>query len=185
MSVKISNDILRKAIQFNEKDISSSIKDFAESADLKASTLSAWHRKLKKGEWPPNYSKTADGEPLEPELVEKFVNAFSFSGSSSRILKRLVTAKCLNNKYCFAKQHKILKRMFKKYPNVHFWLKADFGEPRDDILLFLGKAESGLKKKYIDFKAKDTYTSFNYTYEPTESTNPKPKKKRSFWDYYE
>ena len=31
---------------------------------------------------------------------------------------------------------KVLKNIFKKYPNLDFWLTVDFGEPKDDILLY-------------------------------------------------
>ena len=74
--------------------------------------------------------------------------------------------------------------MFKKYPNIDFWLHVDFGEPRDDMLLFLGKGEETIKKKYLDFSASDNYTPFEYNY--TETPSPKPKKRlKTIWDYYE
>jgi len=184
MSQKISNDILIKAISFSEKDISLSLLDFAETTDIKGSTFSSWHRKLKSGEWASNYSKTEDGVPLNPELVIKFSNCFRFSGSSPRILKRLVNTKCLNNRACFKKQHTVLKRLFLKYPNVNFWLYADFGEPRDDLLFFIGKAEYQLKKKYRDFHASDNYTPFSYNYTPQPDNSPKKKNPKKIWDYY-
>ena len=184
MAEKISNHLLRKAIAFSEKDISLSLVDFAETIDVKGSTFSSWHRKLKSGEWAPNYSKTEDGVALDPELVEKFTCSFIFSASSPRILKRLVNSKCLKNRSCFAKQHKVLKKLFLKYPDVNFWLYADFGEPRDDILFFTGKAEYQLKKKYVDFHASDKYTPFSYKYSPLLDNSPKKKIPKKIWDFY-
>lgn len=184
MSQKISNDILIKAIAFSQKDISLSLLDFAETINVKGSTFSSWHRKLKSGEWPSNYSKTEDGVPLNSELVLEFSNCFRFSGSSPRILRKLVNTKCLNNSACFKKQHNILKRLFLKYPNVNFWLYADFGEPRDDLLLFTGKAEHQLKKKYMDFHASDNYTPFSYKYTPPSNPSPTKKTPKKIWDYY-
>ena len=185
MSQKISNHILLKAIEFSEKDISLSLLDFADTIGIKGSTFSSWHRKLKSGNWPSNYSRTEDGEPLRPELVEKFSNAFLFSGSSPRILKKLVSPKCLRNRACFAKQHKVLKKLFHKYPDVNFWLYTDFGEPRDDILLFTGKAEYQLKKKYRDFHASDNYIPFRYKYIPLDQQPIKKKAPKKIWDFYE
>lgn len=185
MSQKISNDILRKAIEFSDKDIGLSLLEFADTVGVKGSTLSSWHRNLKSGKWPPTYSRTEDDQPLDADLVEKFAKAFIFSGSSSRILKRLVLPKCLIHKSCFAKQHKILKKLFYKYPNVNFWLYTDFGERREDILLFTGKAEYKLKKKYIDFSASDNYTPFSYKYTPLKQEPKKKKGPKRIWDFYE
>jgi hypothetical protein len=184
MSKKISNQLLRQIVAFSSKDISLSISDCADYLGVKAPTLSTWHRNFKTGKWSSDYSRTEDGEALDPSLVEEFTSAFAFSGSASRILKKLVSPKCLRNRSCFSKQHKILKRLFKKYPSVPFWLYVNFGEPRDDILLFIGNAEFQLKKKYLDFRAIDTYTPFVYNYTPAD----KPKQKnppKTIWDFYE
>tara|TARA_R110000803_G_scaffold96975_1_gene165112 strand:- start:149 stop:706 length:558 start_codon:yes stop_codon:yes gene_type:complete len=185
MSTKISNELLKNIVDFSSKDISFSISDCADSLNIKAATLSTWHRNFKTGKWPSDYSRTEDGKPLDSVLVEEFKRSFSFSGSASRILKKLVTPKCLRNRSCFAKQHKILKRLFKKYPSVAFWLHVDFGEPREDILLFIGNAEFQLKKKYMDFSAVDTYTPFEYQY-TRPPAGPTPKKSpKTIWDFYE
>lgn len=184
MPQKISNQLLRKIVDFGSDDISLSTSDCADSLGIKATTLSAWHRNFKTGKWSPDYSRTEDGEPLNAVLVEEFKHAFSFSGSASRILKKLVTPKCLRNRSCFAKQHKILKRLFKKYPSVAFWLHVDFGDPRDDILLFIGNAEFQLKKKYMDFHATDGYTPFEYSFTPSTDNPPKKKAPKTIWDFY-
>lgn len=184
MPLKISNALLREVISLHDRDISISITECASKVGVKTPTLSAWHRNLKSGKWKAGYSRTEDGEPLDGELVKKFALCFTFGGHANKILKKLVTPKCLHNKACFAKQHKILRRMFKKYPSIDFWLHVDFGEPRDDILLFLGKGEETIKKKYLDFSASDNYTPFEYNY--TETPSPKPKKRlKTIWDYYE
>lgn len=185
MAEKISNALLEKVVDFSSGDISASVMDCAKSLNLKGTTLASWQRNFKQGKWPLDYKRTADGTPLNPDLTTQFVNAFSFGGHASKILKKLVTPKCLHNKYCFAKQHKILKRLFKKYPNINFWLHVDFGEPRDDILLFLGKAEPQLRKKYLDFSASDDYTPFEYTFTPPPSTTPSRKRIKTIWDYYD
>ena len=114
MSQKISNHLLTDVIEFANQDISLSLADCAKELGLKGATLSTWHRNLKSGKWLNGYNKTEDSEPLKAELVEAFKACFTFSGSASKILRKLVTAKCLNNRSCFAKQHKILKRLFKK-----------------------------------------------------------------------
>jgi hypothetical protein len=185
MSQKISNRLLVDIIECANRDISLSLIDCAQNLGLKGATLSTWHRNFKSGKWLHGYNKTQDSEPLKEELVNDFKNSFVFSGSASKILRRLVTSKCLNNRSCFAKQHKILKRLFKKYPSVDFWLHVDFGDPRDDILLFTGNAEFQLKKKYMDFNAVDSYTPFEYRHTPptTNATPPKPRK--TMWDFFE
>jgi hypothetical protein len=185
MSQKISNHLLLEIISFGTDDISASLADCASHLGLKGPTVATWHRNFKTGKWPKNYSKTEDQQPLRPELVEKFIKSFIFSGHASKILKRLVSAKCLRNKQCFMKQHKILKRLFKKYPTLDFWLNMDFGEPKDDILLFTGKAEKYLRKKYLDFSAVDGYTPFEYTFNEPISDRPRRKRHKSLWDYYE
>ena len=184
MAQKISNTLLLRAIGLCENDVSLSVGDCAAKLSLKTSTLSSWHRNLKSGKWEAGYSRTEDGEPLVLEVVKKFSQCFVFGGQASRILKKLITPKCLHNKACFAKQHKILRRLFKKYPDINFWLHVDFGRPRDDMLLFLGKGEETIKKKYLDFSAPDTYTPFEYTYTPPPSERP-PKRIKTLWDYYE
>lgn len=184
MSEKISNRLLEGITEFANQDISLSLSDCAEKLGLKAATLSTWHRNFKSGKWLPGYEKTEDSEPLRVDLVEAFVGSFAFSGSASRILRKLVTPKCLTNRACFAKQHKILKRLFKKYPSVAFWLYVDFGDPRDDILLFIGKAEFQLHKKYMDFSAVDAYAPFEYTYTPLADNPPKKKAPKTIWDFY-
>ena len=185
MSQKISNHLLTDVIEFANQDISLSLADCAKELGLKGATLSTWHRNLKSGKWLNGYNKTEDSEPLKDELVEAFKDCFTFSGSASKILRKLVTAKCLNNRSCFAKQHKILKRLFKKYPSVDFWLHVDFGDPRDDILLFIGNAEFQLKKKYMDFNAVDSYTPFEYTHTPPTTNTKKSKSRKTIWDFYE
>ena len=184
MSLKISNSLLRRVVDLHSADISISFSECAKEIDIKSTTLSSWHRNIKSAKWTVGYSRTADGEPLKEDLVKKFSSCFVFGGKANKILKKLITPKCLHNKACFAKQHKILRRMFKKYPDINFWLHVDFGEPRDDMLLFLGKGEATIKKKYLDFSASDDYTPFEYKY--TETSAPKPTKSpKTIWDYYE
>ena len=185
MSLKISNNVLKEVISLHEKDISISITECAAKIGVKTPTLSSWHRNIKSGKWKSGYCKTEDGQPHEPDLTEKFAKCFVFGGHANKILKKLVTPKCLHNKMCFAKQHKLLRRLFKKYPSINFWLHVDFGDRRDDILLFLGKGEETIKKKYLDFSAEDSYTPFEYTYtEPPPCSQPK-KRLKTIWDYYE
>lgn len=180
---KISNQILIDMLGCSKQDPSLSIKDCSKKLGYNHTTVYNWYRNLKSGKWEAGYSKTEDSEPLNESVVDDFVNSFSFSQNSSKILKKLVTKKCLTNSYCYAKQFKILKRLFKKYPNIDFWLNVDFGEPKDDILLYIGKAEQNLHKKFIDFTAKDGYTKFNYDYKP-KKREPRDKKKKNIWDYY-
>lgn len=180
---KISNNFLLKIIEIAKNNISLSVRECAEKIDFKATTLYNWHSNLKKGKWPKNYSKTEDKMALEEEIVNQFISCFAFSNSSSRILRRMVSKKCLQDKYCYAKQHKILKRLFEKYPNINFWLNVDFGDPRDDILFYIGKNEQNLHKKYLDFTKEDSYTEFEYKYKPEENT-PKTKTKKNLWDFY-
>jgi len=184
MPQKISNHLLADVIEVAQRDISLSLADCAKELGIKSSTLSTWHRNLKSGKWLNGYNKTEDLEPLKNELVDAFKSCFAFSGSASRILRKLVTAKCLNNRSCFAKQHKILKRLFKKYPSVDFWLHVDFGDPRDDILLFIGNAEFQLKKKYMDFNAVDAYTPFEYNHTPPNINPLRIKSPKTIWDFY-
>jgi len=184
MSLKISNSILRQVIDLHSADVSISFTECAKEIGIKATTLSSWQRNIKTGKWSSGYSRTEDGEPLTKELVEKFSDCFVFGGKANKILKKLITPKCLHNKACFAKQHKILRRMFKKYPNIDFWLHVDFGDPRDDMLLFLGKGEETIKKKYLDFSASDDYTPFEYNYKGKPPTKP-TKRVKNLWDYYE
>ena len=184
MPKKISNALLETVISLHESDISISVTECASKVGVKTPTLSAWHRNLKFGKWKAGYARTEDGEALQGDLVEKFASCFVFGGHANKILKKLITPKCLHNKACFAKQHKILRRLFKKYPNIDFWLHVDFGNPRDDMLLFLGKGEQTIKKKYIDFFASDDYTPFEYNH--TAPPLPtKEKRIKTLWDYYE
>lgn len=180
---KISNNLLLEIIKISSSNPSYSLKDCCIELSYTPTTVYNWYKSLKEGKWPKNYHKTEDGEDLTPQIVDDFINGFSFSQNSSKILKRLVTKKCLLNSHCYGKQQKILKRLFKKYPNIDFWLTVDFGELKDDILFYIGKNEQNLDKKYIDFTSKDCYTKFEYNYKPEENT-PRPVKKRNVWDFY-
>lgn len=183
MSKKISNKLLKDIVALCEKDISLSISECAQLVGMKGPTLTAWRSNLRTKKWGPNYSKTEDGELLDPALVEKFINSFVFGENASKILKRLVLPKCLNDPICIGKQRKLLKRLVKKYPNINFWLYANLGEPREDMLLFLGKGEKALKKKYIDFSTTLSYTQYkriNVTSPPSSS-----KARNNPWDYYQ
>lgn len=180
---KISNSFLTSAIEVSVRNPSYSLKDCAEELKCKSTTLYNWYRNLKTGKWPKNYSKTEDQIPLDEKIVDKFISSFAFSQNSAKILKKMVTKKCLSNSFCYAKQHKILKRLFKKYPNIDFWLHVDFGEARDDILFYIGKNEQNLHRKYLDFTNKDVYTEFKYEYKPEEAS-PKTKKRKNLWDFY-
>ena len=184
MPIKISNTVLETILGWHEADISLSMTECAKKLGLKTPTLSSWHRNLKSGKWKAGYARTEDGEALKKDLVEKFGACFVFGSHANKILKKLIAPKCLHNPACFAKQHKILRRLFKKYPNIDFWLHVDFGKPRDDMLLFLGKGESTIKKKYIDFSASDDYTPFEYNHS-APSPPTKEKRIKTLWDYYE
>ena len=182
---KISNKLLLSIIELASKDASFSLKDCCKKLAYKHTTLYNWHRNLESEKWGAGYSKTEDGEPLEKETIEKFLNCFVFSNHASKILKRLLNGQCLKDRYCYAKQFKVLKSAFSKYPSVNFWLYANIGEPKDEILFYLGKNESILKKKYIDFHTEDDYTKCEYKYkEPEPNQKPFAKKKKSLWDYY-
>lgn len=180
---KISNDLLLQVIEFSKKNISLSLRDCAKKLEIKPTTLHNWRNNFKKKKWPKNYSKTQNKEPLKEEIVEDFINCFGFSLNAASILKKMVSKKCLYDKHCYMKQHKILKRLFEKYPNIDFWLNVDFGDPKDDILFHIGKNEQNLHKKYLDFTREDSYTKFTYKYKP-EDNIPKTKSKKNLWDYY-
>ena len=180
---KISNTLLLDIVEISEQNKSFSLKECAEHGGYKSNTVSNWYYNFKKGKWAKDYNKTEDGIALSPETVDKFINCFEFSSNMFKILKKLVNKKCLRDKFCIGKQSKILKKIFKEYPNIDFWLHVDFGEPRDDILFFLGKNKQNLDKKYIDFTAKDSYTKFDYKYKP-ENKPPRKKKKKNLWDFY-
>jgi len=184
MAKKISNSLLRKIISFSLSDTSASFSDCAKFLSINTGTLSSWHRKFKNLDWPKDYAKTEDKIPLDPKLVDEFVSCFVYSGHISKILKRLVVGKCLRNAACFRKQNKILKRLLKKYPNLDFWLNMDFGEPREDILLFTGKWDKHLKKKYLDFSTVDAYTPFEYKFK-AQPPSGRPRRPRSVWEYYD
>ena len=184
MPLKISNSVLSEIILLHAADISLSFTECAKKIGLKASTLSAWHRNAKSGRWKEGYSRTEDGKGLNKDLLEQFTSCFVFGGHANKILKKLISPKCLHNKACFAKQHTLLRRLFKKYPNIDFWLHVGFGDKRDDMLLFLGKGEETIRKKYLDFSASDDYTPFEYNH--TASAPPtKEKRIKTIWDYYE
>lgn len=183
MAQKISNNLLKRVISHCEKDISLSIGECAQLVGLKGPTLTSWRSNLRSGKWNSSYSRTADGKPLDQKIIDKFLGCFVFGENASKILKRLVTVKCLNDPYCIGKQRKILKRLVKKYPNINFWLFANLGDPRDDMLLFLGKGESSLKKKYIDFSTELSYTQYKKT--NVTSPPPSPQRRHNLWDYYD
>lgn len=180
---KISNDFLNAIILLARKDTSLSLKDCCKKLKYPHTRAYNWYKSLKDGKWQAGYNKTEDGQPLEEELINEFINIFVFTHNSSKILKRLVTDKCLNDRRCFSAQMKILKSIFKKYPNIDFWLSVDFGEKRDNILFYIGRHEKYIHQKYLDFTAKDKYTKFKYNYKPKEE-KPKKKTKKNLWDYY-
>ena len=181
---KISNNLLSKIIDASSSNPSYSLKDCCLSLGYKHSTLYAWYRNLKSKKWASGYSKTNDGIPLDSNVIDRFLNCFEFSNNAPKILKRLLTDKCLKNRHCYAKQFKVLKNIFSKYPSVNFWLHAKLGDKKDEFLFYLGKNELDLKQKYIDFHAKDEYIKCEYNYKPSKRT-PKQKKKKNLWDYYE
>jgi len=180
---KISNALLRNIINISQPNPSYSLKDCCLKAGYKSTTLYNWYRNLKEGKWQAGYSKTHDGTPLSEDVIHDFLKCFVFSHNAQKILKRLVNPKCLKDKYCYAKQLKVLKNIFSKYPNVNFWLYANLGEPKDEVLFYIGKNESNLKKKYVDFSAKDDYTKVEYKYQPEERAS-QIKVKKNLWDYY-
>ena len=180
---KISNSLLKEVASLAQKNPSFSLKDCCKKLGYSQSTVYNWYTKLKKGTWKSGYSKTEDQEPLSEEVINNFINAFAFTDNSKKILKRLVSPNCLKDKYCYSKQMKVLKSIFKKYPNLDFWLTVDFGEPKDDILFYIGKNEKYIHQKYLDFTRKDCYTKFEYNYKP-ENITPREKKKKNIWDFY-
>lgn len=181
--MKISNKIIQSITDLSKSNPSLSIKDCCQKLGYKHTTIYNWHKNFKDKKWKAGYSKTEDGEPIDEVLVYDFIHCFSFSQNSAKILKKLVVQKCLYNSSCYAKESNFLKSLFKKYPNINFWLNVDFGPPKDTILFFKGKAEQNLHKKYIDFTAKDQYTKFEYKHEPIEN-KPREKKKKNLWDFY-
>lgn len=181
---KISNDLLKEISCFAQQNPSFSLKDCCIKLGYMQSTVYNWYTKLKKKTWNAGYSRTEDKQPLSEEVIDDFVNAFAFTDNSRKILKRLVSAKCLQDKYCYSKQMKVLKNIYKKYPNLDFWLNVDFGEPKDDILFYIGKNEKYIHEKYLDFTKKDSYTKFEYNYKPEQKQPPKQKKKKNIWDFY-
>ncbi len=180
---KISNKILESIIHFAESNLSYSLQDCCDKLNFKYSTVYNWQKNLKSKKWKHGYDKTQDEKPLSEKIINQFLGCFQFSKNSSKILKKLLTNKCLNNKHCYIKQLKVLKNIFKKYSDVNFWLYCNLGEPKDEMLFYLGKNEDMLKKKYIDFTAKDEYIKFKQDYKPKPKKKA-PKTKRNIWDYY-
>jgi hypothetical protein len=180
---KICNSLLNDVIKISKSNPSSTLKECAEKAGYKSSTVYNWYTNLKTGKWPKDYNKTEDQKPLDPKIVDEFVSSFYFSNNIFKILRRLLKPNVLKDKYSIAKQSKTLKRMFNDYPNVDFWLYVDFGEPKDDLLLFLGKAKINLDKKFFEFQASDKYTEFKYEYKPEKITQ-RVKRKKNIWDFY-
>jgi len=180
---KISNNLLNEITDLAKQNPSFSLKDCCLKLGYSQSTVYNWYTKLKKSIWQSGYSKTEDQQPLSQEVVDNFVHAFVFTDNSRKILKRLVSAKCLKDKHCYSKQMKVLKNIFTKYPNLDFWLTVDFGEPKDDILFYIGKNEKYIDQKYLDFTREDEYTKFEYSYKP-ENKQPRDKKKKNIWDFY-
>jgi hypothetical protein len=179
---KISNQTLKEIIFASKEDISLSLADCCKKLGLNHPTVYGWQKKLKDESWPKNYKKTEDGVPLSPDNVNGFISCCAFSSNIPKILEKFVDKKFLANKYSFTKQAKILKNLFKKYPDVNFWLYCDFGKPRGDMLYYTGKGEKLLKKKFLDFNAKYEYTKVEYNYKPEKS--PLKDKKKNLWDYY-
>lgn len=183
MSEKISNSILLKISELCRKDISLSINECGDLVGISGATLSRWRRNLRTGKWKSGYLKTSDGKSLTQHSIDLFDKSFVFGENCSKILSRLVTPKCLNNRECLNKQRKILKRLVKKYPNINFWLYAAFGEPRDDMLLFTGKGEATIKQKYVDFSVEYSYNQYKKT--GVKPLPPLPKRIKTTWDYYD
>jgi len=181
---KISNSLLVKITEVSASNPSYSLKDCCLKLDRKPATLYSWYRNLRSQKWGAGYSKTSDNLPLQSDVIDKFLDCFEFSSNAPKILKRLLTDKCLKNRHCYAKQFKVLKNAFSKYPSVSFWMYAKLGDKKDEFLFYLGKNELDLKQKYIDFHAQDDYIKFEYDHKPSKK-EPKKKKKRNLWDYYE
>ena len=185
MARKISNDLLKEVIAFCDGSGTNSLTVCAKKAGLKAPTLTAWHANLKSEKWPPGYSKTSDNQPLCADTISSFLDCFAFVGIINKILKRLLSNKCLHNKFCFANQHKILGRLLKKYPDTNFWLYADFGGKVDNLLFLLGKNEPVLRKKYVDFSRTEADPSIIYiTHASPVDSVPHPAP-RNPWEFYE
>ena len=180
---KISNHILKEIVSASKEDPSLSLADCCETLGLNHPTVYGWQKKFKDKSWPKDYKKTEDGIALLPDNVDNFISCCTFSSKIPKILKKFADKKLLMNKYSFAKQAKILKNLFKKYPDVNFWLYCDFGEPRGDMFYYTGKGEKLLKKKFLDFNAKEEYTKITFNYKP-EKIPPKKKKKKNLWDFY-
>jgi len=182
-SSKVSNQKLSSLCKCYKSDISRSLKDCCIKLNYKFDSVYSWQTKLRNETWTAGYSKTEDSIPLSQDIIDEFLESFVFSRNAVQILKKLVVHNKSKNKHFYANQMLILKRTYLKYPNINFWLTVDFGPPKEDILLFLGKAEQNLQKKFIDFTAKDKYTKFSYNYKP-EKRDPRKKKKKNIWDYY-
>ena len=85
---KISNALLQEIIEFAKQNPSFSLKDCCKKLDYSQSTVYNWYTKLKKGTWKSGYSKT-DQEPLSEEIINNFINAFTFTDSAKKILKKI------------------------------------------------------------------------------------------------
>ena len=185
MARKISDDLLKEVIAFCDGTGTNSLTACAKKAGLKAPTLTAWHANLKSGKWAAGYSKTSDEQPLCADTIAAFLDCFAFVGIINKILKRLLSNKCLHNKFCFANQNKILGRLLKKYPDTNFWLYADFGEPVDNLLFLLGKNEPALRKKYVDFRRTEADPSIIYITHAYPVAHIHPRMPRNPWEFYE
>lgn len=162
-----------------------SFKSVAKRVGVKEATLSAWHRNFKTKKWPWDYSNTSDGEALSADVVRTFVDNFKSVGLKSRIVKRLLNTKCLKNPTCFSRQYGVLESLLTSYPNLDFWLYADFGGKVDDLLYLRGKNERILRKKYCDFNRKVDYRDIQFKEEYSTAESAPPSSPTTIWEFYE
>ena len=181
----LCNDLLRRINEECERRPNPSFKVVSKHVGLKETTLSSWHRNLKTKKWPWDYTNTSDGEPLSVDVVKVFVDNFKAVGLKSRIVKRLLNTKCLKNPTCFSRQYGVLESLLTSYPNLDFWLYADFGGKVDDLLYLRGKNEPLLRKKYCDFNRKIHYADIQFNRESSPTEPPPPSPPTTIWEFYE
>lgn len=181
----ISNEILNKIINYSEQNPTYSLEVCCKQLNYNYSTAAKWYRNFRDKIWNAGYNNTADGQEINQETIDKFLNSFIYSIKLNKILFKLVNYKALKEKHSFATQKKYLQTVLEKYPNLDFWLYVDLGPKRDHVYSYLKFEKAKIKQKYLEFTNKiDNYSKFEYKYEPKENNTPRKKKKKNIWDFY-
>ena len=181
----LCNDLLVLINKACAEHPNSSFKSISKQVGVKEATLSAWNRNFKTNKWPADYGNTADGNPLSPEVVRAFVDHFKSVGLKGAILKRLLNSKCLKDSSCFSRQYGVLESLLKTYPDLNFWLYADFGGTVDELLFLRGKNEPRLRKKYRDFNRNIEFFDLQFKEECVNPLSSAPPPPLTAWDFYE